>query len=256
MLKIFADIFNHFGEIVEVSSELADQGFAAANVLSSDRVSWRTESSASHYITGSLVFLSDDSYACPVDSIVLLGHNIPSTATITLEIFSTLEDPPSATHTISWSENITIDLELPATIGYFWKLTITDTSPFVLQIATILIGSSWSPTRGVDADSHEIGRAAMSKKYNLRNGSMFVQPSKSYRYHKITVREMTDIDAFAFTDITFRYGKSTPIFVYLLNGTSLFTTSVFYGRLVEWSSLTPSSASGNFKVTFTIEESK
>lgn len=256
MLKIFADTFNHFGEIVEVSSELAAQGFNASNVITPDRVSWRTESDSSHYITGTLVFLSDDSYACPVDSIVILGHNIPSTAEITLEVFSTLEEPASATHTIAWSENITIDLELAPTIGHFWKLSVTNSSPFVMQVATIMVGSSWSPTRGVDADSHEIGRAALSKKYNLRNGSIFVQPSKSYRYHKITVREMTDIDAFAFTDITFRYGKSIPIFVYLLNGTSLFTTSVFYGRLVEWSSLAPSSASGNFKVTFTIEESK
>ena len=256
MLKIFADISNQFGQIVEFSSELADQGFYASNVNIPDRVSWKTNSDTSHYIIGTLVFGDDDSFAAPVDSVVILDHNIPSTATITLDIYTDLESAPNSSYTISWSEFLTIDLALTATLGHYWKLTITDTVAFELSISTILVGSSWAPSRGVDADSHEIGRNSLSKRLTLRNGSTFVQPTKSFRYHRITVKEMTDSDAFGFSDITFRYGKSTPIFVYLLNGTSLFTTSVYYGRLIEWSSLSPTSVSGNYKVSFTIEESK
>lgn len=257
-MKILADIYSYYGGIVSFSSDLASQGFSASNLISQDPLPWKTASGTYHYVTGSLSFKDDFSASnvCPVNSLVILNHNIPAGSTIILSIYNNLSDAPTAVYNlIAYSGDMAF-MELTISSGFYYKLEVTLAVAQSINITHMLIGNAWSPKRGVDANSYEICSVGGGKRFNLRNGGTFVQPSIKYRRQKITINELNKTDVFGFVDITSNYGKSSSIFVYLLEGTSLFTVSTFYGRMIEWSPATPSSVSANYKVSFTIEESK
>lgn len=257
MIKVLAEIYSYYGGIVDFSSELASQGFYASNLTKQDPLPWKSLSNTYHFITGRLDFKENNSgYVCPVNALVILGHNIPAGALITLSIYNSLaSSPTSVFNLVAYSGDMAF-MDLAITSGFYYKLEINLTAAQSIKITHLLIGSSWSPTRGVDASSYELCSVSPSKRLNLRNGSTFVPPTVKYRRQKITINELNKTDAFGFADITSNYGKSSSIFIYLLQDTSLFTVSTFYGRIVEWSPITPSSVSANYKVSFTIEESK
>lgn len=257
MIKILADIYSYYGSIVDFSSELASQGFYASNLIEQDPLPWKTTASTYHYVTGSLDFKETDSgYVCPINSLVILGHTIPVGSTLTLSIYSSLYSAPTQVYTLTSYAGDMSFMDLDITSGFYYKLEINLTSSQSIKITHLLVGTCWSPTRGIDANSYEICAVGSGKRLNLRNGSTFVQPTVKYRRQKITINELNKTDAFGFVDITSNYGKSSSIFIYLLEGTSLFTVSTFYGRMIEWSPITPSSVSADYKVSFTIEESK
>lgn len=257
MIKIFGDIYSYYGDIVAASSELSSQGFAARNLILQDPLPWYSVIDSSHYISGSLSFKGDNQNSvCPLDSIAILGHNIPLDAVVTLGIYNSLDGPAILEYTLPITASNYFDLDLDISSGNYWKLSIILTSPQIIYITHLLIGHSWRSTRGVDATSYEITRNSSSKRHNLRNGSTFVQPTVSYKTQKITINELNSSDAFNLSDMFFTYGKSAPVLIQILENTNLTEVSSFYGKIVEWSPLSPSSVSGNYKVSLTIEEKK
>ena len=107
--------------------------------------SWRTTACTGAEHTGWL----DVGAAVEVDFLALLGHNLGSSAAVTLYGADDESGTNQETAAVTWAAgNIFKFLATPIT-KRFWKIVITDTTnpAGYLEFTTIILGKSWTPSR-------------------------------------------------------------------------------------------------------------
>lgn len=242
-MNILLDVYSDYGSIVSASSTSGNM--VAKNVLSQVPLIWKTVSGTSHTIAGSLAFVDDYTYVCPVDSYYIDIEYAPIGTQFTLGIHTDLGAAPTHTYTVV-NTKISEVLYLVAgdyVTGFFWKLTITPPSASMVKISRVMVGQAWLPNLGPSGDI-TIAKNAFIKNERQRNGGTFISPSVNFRTVTLQYRELEKTVIFSLLDALSRYGSGTTIFV---EGSNV------YGRLIRWSEPTKS-VSGNYTITLTIEE--
>ena len=251
-MKTLLDVYSDYGSIISFSSEAGNM--LAKNVISQVPLIWKTNAATSHNIVGSLAFIDDSTYVCPVDSFYIQVEYAPIGTLFTLEIYSDLLDPPS----YSYSATNTTETEVLTliadylTIGYFWKLVITPPSSSYIKIGRVMVGQAWQPNIGPSGDV-TVSKNPFIKSERQRNGGVHIPPSINYKTNTVTYMELDKESLFALLDALSRYGSGATIYVEGLLSTSSFTFTSIYGRLIKWTE-PQKSLSGNYSITLTVEE--
>lgn len=254
-MKTFLDVYSDYGSIISYSSQNLLGNMPAKNVLSQVPMSWSTVSASTHTIVGSLSFIDDDSYICPIDSYYIDIEYAPIGSTFRLELLTTLIGPPNYVFTNYNTKEKDILYLIGNTglsVGGFWKLTVTPPYPSVIKLNRVMVGQAWLPNLTVAGDI-TIAKNSIIKTDRQRNGGIFLPTSINYRTNTVQYKELDKDTSFALLDALSRYGSGTTIFIEGLINTSAFTFTSIYGRLIKWTDPIKS-VSGNYSITLTIEE--
>ncbi len=254
-MKTLLDVHSDYGSIISYSSQNASGNMYAKNVLSQVPLLWATVNASSHTIVGSLAFIDDTTYVCPVDSYYFDIEYAPVGTIFSLDIYTNLSNPPTFNYTIT-NTKIKEILYLVGgdnlTTGFFWKLTITPPYSSIIKLSRVMIGQAWLPNLTPSGDI-TIAKNTFLKGERQRNGGVFLPHSINYKTNTVQYKELHKDVLFSLLDALNRYGSGTTIFVQGLLSTSAFTFTSIYGRLIKWTDPIKS-VSGNYSITLTIEE--
>jgi hypothetical protein len=139
------------------------------------------------------------------------------------------------------------------TVGKYWKLKAITPFSSIIKISRVMVGQAWLPNIGVSGDV-SLNKNPYIKGERQRNGGVYIPPSINYKTNTISYRELNKDSLFTLQDALSRYGTGTTIFIEGLIGTSAFTFTSIYGRLIKWTE-PEKSISGNYAINLTIEES-
>jgi hypothetical protein len=254
-MKTLLDVYSDYGSIISYSSQNLVGNMPAKNILSQVPMIWSTVNASTHTIVGSLAFIDDDTYVCPIDSYYFDVEYAPIGTTFTLEIYTNLIDPPNFTYTTTNAaekEILYLVGSNDLTTGFFWKLIVTPPYSSILKLSRVMVGQAWLPNLNPVGDI-TVAKNTFLKSDRQRNGGAFLPPSVNYRTNTIQYKELDKDIIFSLLDALSRYGSGTTIFVEGLTSTSSFTFTSIYGRLIKWTDPIKS-LSGKYSITLTIEE--
>lgn len=253
-MKTFLDVYSDYGNIYSVSSEIASGNMKAKNVLSQVPQIWKTLPAITHNIIGTLAFIDDNTYVCPVDSFYIQVDYAPIGSQFILEIYSDLLSPASYTYTATNTKTKETLYLIGGylTIGHYWKLRVIPPNSSHIKISRVMVGQAWLPTIGPSGDI-TVFKNTFLKPDRQRNGGVYLPPSVNYRTNTLLYQELDKDDLFYLQDALSRYGTGATIFVEGLTSTSAFTFTSIYGRLIKWTE-PEKSISGKYSITLTVEE--
>lgn len=253
-MKLLIDIYSDYGSVLYSSSEVADKGFNARNVIDQIPTYWATTNSTTHTIRGSLAFIDSKDYICPIDSIVILPKVLPINSNVTIKLYTEYPGTPiysTSYTTLVANEQIKM-FDLPIQLAKYWEIQFTLPISTYIILSRVMFGHAWYPTYGVSG-SIGMDKSGYFKGDRYRNGGTFVAPSTNYTSQKLEFSELSETACYSLLDAVSRYGSGATIVVHELVGTASLTSASIYGRVKEWGN-PKKSVSQSYSISLSIEE--